>query len=228
MMKRLFLYLSVAIVVSIWIMSHLNLWNEQRLLIFINGWEAVALFLTAYLSYFILKKQSELTNEPFITSSPLIKLRPNTFSPPSIILTNIGDGPALFVRVSFTEKDPDKPENALLEYNEPHSVDLGKNKSSEEILFDENKFYNYILGISDNGNLTSVGNSQGGQELQKLLKNKENNDIYLYFHLKNILQNQIIFRAKYRLIMHVYNSGTFLQFDLKRMEVEPIRGMPLI
>lgn len=194
--------------------------------------EIVALFLTVYASFYILRKQLDaskrttiLANQPFIVSSESIIFEPHTSAVPRITIKNIGVGPALFVRISFVQKNPDNPENATLKAAEPHSFYLGKEDSYKNIEFDERLFYKFITGTDEGGQLgVDYNKRESKNKLTELIKAKVNDDYYIYLHTSNILETNIVFKIKYSLRINYDDHKGRVEFQLKRMEVKQLEG----
>lgn len=193
--------------------------------------EITALFSAVFASFYILwrqrndsQKNTFLANQPFIISSESIIFRPH-YQSPKIDIENIGAGPALFVRISYTHKNPDRPENAILQADEPHSFYLKKGGLKENINFDERNFYRFVGRSNKAGQWsTEFNNRESEIKLTELIKTKENNVYHIYLHTLNILETPVTFKAKYVLrINYKYDDGR-MEFQLKRMEIRQLEG----
>lgn len=193
--------------------------------------EITALFSAVFASFYILwkqrddsKKSTALVNQPFVISSESIIFQPHS-RPPKISTRNIGVGPALFIRISYTHKNPDRPENATLQANEPHSFYLGKEGLKKDINFDERNFYRFVGRSNKAGQWsTEFNNRESEIKLTELIKTKENNVYHIYLHTLNILETPVTFKAKYVLrINYKYDDGK-TEFQLKRMEIRQLEG----
>lgn len=194
--------------------------------------EIVALFLTVYASFYILRKQLEaskrttvLANQPFVISSESIIFEPHG-TIPLITIKNIGVGPALFIRISFTHKNPDNSANATLKASEPHSFYLGKEDAYKNIEFDERLFYKFITGTDEGGQLgVDYNKNESKNKLTELIKARVNGDFYIYLHTSNILETTIVFKVKYSLRIDYDDHRGRLIFQLKRMEIQQVEGL---
>lgn len=191
--------------------------------------EITALFSAVFASFYILGKQGEgsrkstaLANHPFLVPSESIIFEPY-FKSPKITIKNIGAGPALFIRISFVNINPDYSKNATLKADEPHSSYLGKDERIEDINFDERLFYDFIIGNKQGGELATNHNAENVKKLMGLIRARVDKLFYFYLHTSNILEKPIIFKAKYLLRIN-YESREQVIFQLKRMEIQQVKG----
>lgn len=191
--------------------------------------EIAALFSAVFTSFFILreeqkdsKKRTQLSNQPFLRTLSNITFHPYDDEIGTTVY-NLGLGPALFIRISFVEFSPDNPENATLQYDQPHGEYLGSKEESSELIFDQRHFYKFITRTERGGELGSDRMNYNDRALRKelgdLIKAKVDQDFFIYIHSSDILGKQMIFKVKYLLCMKQYSPDEFI---LKRMEIEQI------
>ena len=159
----------------------------------LSVFEIIALFLAVGASFIILGEQEEtnkkntiLANQPFVVPSRSIIFQPR-MRPPKLLIGNIGSGPALFIRISFSPNEPDAPYNAILRFDQPHSFYLEKNDSEEDIEFDETHFYEFIARSKNASKLNRI-------ELTEQINNLVGEEFLIYIHVNDILKRKIIFK----------------------------------
>ena len=197
--------------------------------------QIVGFIIAFYVPFHILRSEQELSkknirlsNQPFISTVQHIVFEPY-LKEPKFKFKNIGSGPALFIRISYVDSNPDKPENAIFHEREPHSYYLEAGGESESYRLDEPSFYNFVTK-SDSRELVSDLVSKGSQsdariELTGLIEKNIGEDFYIYVHMQSLLEEEIILKAKYNLqVRYRSSSNKRIEFALKRMEIEQIGG----